>query len=540
MHRLPNSAGLVVAAAGLCIATACSDTPDARVPTAPMAPSAQVSMVPAHQTTVDSVARGIALAMASSDVRTRLLDDFRDSPFPAHALELSSYLNGTQGSVIARDAARALSMSQPAFLKLVAALPSMLVKMERPIDRVKWTATANVVVYGSAVNGLARVQNTPTTTGFTTNGSVVTVPLWTAGHAPFVLIMPSDVAFGKNPEHTRLAAPHLARATISTRDEEIRATMSPEALTLASNGQRQMQPMSMVPPCDPNQDPACSGGGGGGGYDTDGTRLSAQYTPGYCFAWSAWGAAPLDASNDRDSDGIRDDCEFAIAWAFRPMLARNNADDAPGKEPHWSVTRIPGSVTGVRIFYALSYYRDAGFPITHTQSHDGDSEFIIVDVQNDMNPYDYTLWEVNDATLSAHWQSSVDQTMTWGAGSLEYPEVYRGRPRIWASWDKHANYNTKDNCQSSWTDTCDSITTGTVYDDLEVRSDANLGNYYDVPYPSASRQLMDCVSSWHPGTGGAAYGIECFWETFPDFAGWQGTTSGGAGAYGNSLSFYGF
>jgi hypothetical protein len=122
-----------------------------------MAPSAQVSVVPAHQTTVDSVARGIALAMASSDVRTRLLDDFRDSPFPAHALELRSYLSGTQGSVIARDAARALNMSEPAFLKLVAALPSMEFKMERALDRVQWTGTANVVVYGSAVNGVARI-----------------------------------------------------------------------------------------------------------------------------------------------------------------------------------------------------------------------------------------------------------------------------------------------------------------------------------------------------------------------------------------------
>jgi hypothetical protein len=301
--------------------------------------------------------------------------------------------------------------------------------------------------------------------------------------------------------------------------------------------------MTMPRPCDPSDPtyPDCSSGSGGS-YDTDGTRLASQYTPGYCFAWSSWGATPLDASNDRDSDGIRDDCEFAIAWAFRPMLARNNADDAPGKEPYWSVTRIPGSVTGVRIFYALSYYRDAGDPVDHYSSHNGDSEFIVIDVQNDMNPYDYTLWEVNDATLSAHWgvADGLDGTETYGAGSLEYPEVYRGRPRVWVSWDKHANYPTKGACETSTWDACDTLTTGTVYDDLEVRSDANLGNLHDVQSPTTSRELMDCVSSRHPGTGGAGYGIECYWESSSYFNGWQGTTATDATPYDVMLGFYGF
>jgi len=528
---------------GVCIVTSCSDAPDMRIPTAP---SAQVSTAaPARQTAVDSVARGIALAMASAEVRMRLLDDFRDSPFPAHALELGSYLNGAEGSVIAREAARALHMSQPAFLKLVAALPSMTFKMDRALGRVQWTGTADVVGYGSAMNGAARVQHTPTATGYTTSGATATVPLWTAPHAPYVLIMPSDVAFGADPERARLAAPHLTRATISTRDEEIGARMTPGARAFAAKGQMQVQPMTMPRPCDPSDPtyPDCSGGSGGS-YDTDGTRLGGQYTPGYCFGWSSWGAAPVDASNDRDSDGIRDDCEFAIAWAFRPMLARNNADDAPEKEPYWSVTRIPGTTAGVRIFYALSYYKDAGDPVFHVTSHNGDSEFIVVDIQNDMNPYDYTLWEANDATLSAHWGATdgVEGTELYGAGSLEYPEVYRGRPRVWVSWDKHANYPTKDACaaQPEWKDVCDTFSTGTVYDDLEVRSDANLGNMYDIANPDPSRRLQNCVTSRHPGTGGAGYGVECYWVSDAYFNGWQGTSDTAATPYTFMLQLYGF
>jgi|GEM_PF-3483085 hypothetical protein len=97
--------------------------------------------------------RGIALAMASSEVRARVLEDFRDSPFPKHALELGSYLNGAKGGIVARDAARALGTSQPAFLKLVGALPSMGFKMERALDRVQWAGTANVVVYGAIKGG---------------------------------------------------------------------------------------------------------------------------------------------------------------------------------------------------------------------------------------------------------------------------------------------------------------------------------------------------------------------------------------------------
>ena len=224
-------------------------------------------------------------------------------------------------------------------------------------------------------------------------------------------------------------------------------------------------------------------------------------------------------------------------------MARNSHEDAPDREPYWSVTRIPGSLTGVRIFYALSYYRDAGDHSFGFTAHDGDTEFVIVEIQNNMDNSNYRLWEMNWITLSAHWNAGWDQDRTakYAASDLGYPVTYRGRPRVWESWDKHANYRSKDVCNSSDFDVCTTDFTGTVYDDLEVISSANLGNEYDRSPPyTYNNVLSDCVFSRKPGFG--LPGRECFWVSQArDFLGWN-TSHGQEGAteYYNMFYFYGF
>ncbi len=470
----------------------------------------------------DSLALGVALALSSQTLRTRLLEDLRDSPFPDHSIHLRSYLTGARGHDLMALVARNLGRSPEDFQKFEASLPELTLQLDRPLDRVTWNGTPDLVVYASTILGEKRLLAGPTTRGFNTDGAAVSVPIWEAGPGPYLAILPTNVNFGSDPEGQRLVAQrHTERVTVSTREAE----REREKNTFRTN--------STMLPCDP----PC---GGGGGASPDGIAMPSPYTAAYCFGWTSWGVPPVDASNDIDNDGIKQDCEYQLAYQFRPQMARNSHEDAPDREPYWSVTRVPGSLTGVRIFYALSYYRDAGEHTTGWTSHDGDSEFVIVELQNNMNPGNYRLWQMTSITLSAHWNAgSADHTATYAASDLEYPVSYLGRPRVWESWDKHANYRSKDICNNTGFDVCTTSFTGTVYDDLEVIPSANLGNEYDRTPFTRSNLLVDCLGSRNPGFG--MPGFECYWSSHGGFLGWHNNIGQqGATDYFNMLYFYSF
>ena len=277
------------------------------------------------------------------------------------------------------------------------------------------------------------------------------------------------------------------------------------------------------PPIDP-----CSSTGACTTWTYDGLVLPTQFTTSYCFG--SFG------SYDRDVDGIRDDCEYQIAKWFRPMLARNNNDEAPERETYWAVKRKPNTST-VQVFYALGYYWDAGESFGFG-SHPGDSEFIMLEITNYGWPSVPSLWTLDAATLSAHWGVTgyfeQDHTGTYGYSALEYPSTYRGRPRIWVSKNKHANYRSKDQCNfSGGVDYCDQLRDGTTYEDAEVFESANVG--------SKNNKLLNCVGSRHPGLYRAGYGVECLWATGAGgFAGWNVNRNGASTGYGTMLEFYGF
>jgi hypothetical protein len=459
--------------------------------------------------TADSLALAVALALRAETLRNQLLQDFRDSPFQNHAIDLRSYLNGKAGQPLAASVAEKLGKSAVDFRAFLAALPHLTIQFDRTFDRVKWKGTADVIVYASGDSGMKRLLAGPVARGYRTTGQSVDVPIWDAGLGTYLSIFPTDINFGNDPEGRRAASPkHTDRQTISTREEE-RAREQQHVATFNT----------MLPPptCDPSP---CQTGGGP---SADGIALPYPYTAAYCFGWTSWGMEAINSTNDTDHDGIRQDCEYQLAYQFRPQMARNSHEDAPDREPYWSVTTVPGSLTRVRIFYALSYYRDAGAPYTDGySSHDGDSEFVIVELENNMNPGNYRLWEVTYVTFSAHWNAGwlVDHTATYAASDLEYPVSYRGRPRVWESWDKHGNYRSKAVCNSEWNDACTDWFTGTVYDNLDVVAGANLGNTYNFfPDAGPSNQLLNCVTSRAPAFG--QLGVECFWFGADVFAGWN-------------------
>jgi len=133
-------------------------------------------------------------------------------------------------------------------------------------------------------------------------------------------------------------------------------------------------------------------------------------------------------------------------------------------------------------------------------AHEGDSEFIILEVKNVSG----ATWGIIEATLSAHFnaEEGVCYYMTGdycGADSyywddLDYPQG--PFPRIWSALGKHANYRNRAVCEAGadMQDSCQGDYIGTQIPALANR---NLGNYYHVPRGSEQigTQLLDCSYS---------------------------------------------
>jgi len=467
---------------------------------------------------VDSVAHALALALSDNTIRQHLLEDLRDSPNPEHALHFRSYLAGTRGRTLLDAGASAAHMTPDAFLGFVKQLPDLQLVVERPIDRVRWTGGSDIAVYGTSMPRNTR-SGISTELGFRLNGDTISIPVSTYAPFTYVTLEPSRMRSGSDPEQARAGAAHQSRSSISTKDEEMRPSTMTSSRTIV--------------PCDDCTDP--------GGGTPDGIALNSLYTNAYCIGT----AGQFSASEDADIDGVRDNCEAALAQAFRPMLAMNNADAAPDMEPYWAVTKTYGSSYGstLKIFYALSYYRDPGDPNFIVDAHDGDSEFIVVGVSST----GASRWHLDYETLSAHWGagSSVDETATYGYASVEFPNEYRGRPRVWVSMNKHANYRSKSVCNSMPQDRCDNVFEWTVYRDAEILSSANLGDvwdhYRDFTQAGAGR-MRDCFTSRTPWMSDG--GTECYWYPTAGqdfFAGWHGDHGQAkATAYNVMLSWWSF
>lgn len=237
--------------------------------------------------------------------------------------------------------------------------------------------------------------------------------------------------------------------------------------------------------------------------------------------WIGLGAADcyvLRASSttgwiDRDTDGLRDECEFRLATAFAPMVNISSGESCLEGEPYWAakfIDNLEPVHTGdmVKLAYLPGYYRDCGIG-----EHDGDSEFIQLTVV-----YNYATqhWELVNSFLSAHSCVSLECQIggavtlvdgRWGP-SFEWPSGRAASfPRIFLSADKHANYRSRSDCDAGGAFGEDTCTGAHDVGRFRVWEAANIG--------SAHHQLLDCVTSraGHPGT-------ECLWAG-TSFRGWS-------------------
>jgi hypothetical protein len=255
-------------------------------------------------------------------------------------------------------------------------------------------------------------------------------------------------------------------------------------------------------------------------------------TKSYCYT--------VTTVTDHDNDHIRDDCEAALASRLAPLLNIGVDEWVPARQPYWAASRNPDRPDNVQIIYALSYLRDGGFAFDfYTDNHEGDSEFIIIEVINTTG----STWGIIGATLSVHFDAEqsgcyviVGTRIVFdpncgtspGADSyywddLDYPQG--PYPRIWSSLGKHANYRNRAVCESGTylQDSC-----GGDYVGVQIPAPAsrNLGNYYNVPPASRNpaTQLVGCTL-WEGSSymyGWFRTGQECFWDiTNAAFSGWD-------------------
>jgi hypothetical protein len=219
MVSFSRAANIVAAALTLAL-VACSD----RVTSPPDPLSSETSApAPAGELAADSVAHGLALALASPTLRQQVLEDLRDSPFHKHGIHLQSYLRGARGRNVAAAGAQTLGIPVDHYLELLKGMPQLQLSIPRSLDRVTWSGAADIVVFATTSTLAERVAVPSPERGYTVHGEAVQIDVWAHPTFPFLAITPSERSFGADAEAVRAAAPKHARATVSTRAEEIAA-----------------------------------------------------------------------------------------------------------------------------------------------------------------------------------------------------------------------------------------------------------------------------------------------------------------------------
>lgn len=157
----------------------------------------------------------------------------------------------------------------------------------------------------------------------------------------------------------------------------------------------------------------------------------------------SWAQCVVAPAKDADRDGVDDACEYAIAARFQPQMVFSQTETASARLPFWASK--PAGYRALRIFYALSYYKDAGDPdLFGAYGHDGDSEFIVLEVVNTAG----TTWELESGYLSAHYGATCNSGKWYTADKFEYAGAYAGQPVVYSAEQKHANYPTLADCDN--------------------------------------------------------------------------------------------
>src|SRR5258706_3649665 len=483
-HRMINVLALGIA--GLSI-VGCEHTPERLVSVPePMASSAAESWR-ADSSGVALLAKGLALAMASPEIRQQLLDDMRDSPFEQHSLPVGPYLRGARGARVLHGIAAALGLPEGRVQSALGpnSADGLFLSVPRSGDRLNWDATRPIPVIGTAtsIQVLARLTlagKLSSTEGYDAAGQRVTGNVAGPEGVAYMLIGPAYQAFGLSPETTRAAATKHHGRTIASGDLHQNAV-----------------------PCDPLD---CGGGGAPIWYYV---VLPGSQTYNDC----------VNAALLSPGEQVNASCRQAIAWEFRPHLIFNSDEPCNARSPYWAARDVSGSQR-IQIFYAISYGRDCNNRMQTGLAHYGDSEFITLPV-GETYPGSGR-WVLFSVFLSAHYGASWGTDSSWGGdwNALEYySNEIRVRPKIYASYGKHGNYRDVGSCGRGalYSDDC------SYSYDYGYEFGISQGTASDLGFPN--NPVHDCVGA--PINNGSLDN-ECYWQNaqISVFTGWNAQTPG--------------
>jgi hypothetical protein len=171
----------------------------------------------------------------------------------------------------------------------------------------------------------------------------------------------------------------------------------------------------------------------------------------------------------------------------------------------------------VRIIYLLSYYVDCGNDYfwqcytspgaPHCLGHEGDSEFIVLEV-NELTTGRYALTR---AFTSAHYSSGGESSTISLSTQLGYTGSVYGVPVFYVARGKHGSYRSLLACEDGGasfppgTGGSDSCSGNTIGLRLEFVFNRNVG--------SASHHLLDCTLA-KPAMQYFRPGMECYWDGY--------------------------
>jgi hypothetical protein len=559
VHHQPKQSGQARSTQGMCSLTralprlgaflavfvAASCTSDlVTSPSQPLRPAlATVGMggLPAVQqgdsAKADSLARGVALALANAELRRMVFTDFRDSPFPRHALDLTTYLRGGHAHALSVAIARELRISPEHVVEMAQVRGGLELVVPISLDRASWRGSDSIAVKGAAKTVQEDIQAGNQEFGYTTQGGIISIPYARPISSRLIAIEPRLYPFGEDPEGTRLKAPQHNRATLSTFADELHENFD---LSRKSLARFEVVPCNNATALEP--DTPCTadpGSGPWGVYLPSASSFSACVPNG--------GSAMSDASQDADQDGVRDSCEYELAQAFHPQMQFTRDDCDTSREPYWAVNYEISPIDGtpvIDIFYAIGYHLDCGSPRpdcpVDCARHFGDSEFIVAEVSAAGYPTypSAANWYLKYVTLSAHYSTQVESTGTYSGSDVDYAGAApMSNPVVWVSEGKHGNYRSQGVCDAgaSYYDNCDRVGERVG---LEILPDANLGSFL---YP-----MNEITNSRYQTSIGSIYsGQEHMWSLTNDnglgFLGWYPRSYGsGERPYGSLLKNYGF
>lgn len=378
----------------------------------------------------DEVARAIAHALESRDLRDTLIANMAKSTYPNHVLLFSELGDTSSWSpAIVTSIEGHLGTNVDALDRLPAndTVITILV-VTSALDRATWDGNADVLVL-TLSDTILREESLPNR-GFYTDGTVMTAPLAFVEYELPVLTVRAVPASFLDPDTTEAIG---------------RVDMRPDGRTISSFEEEFWFPLS--------------------------ADRSSTATPDTLPSTKSFRDCTENVPDTLDLDGdlLDDECEFELARTFAPHMIFDSADlvfdsSVPPRrlgdhEVFWEARRplqneeliMPFAVTEgdlkdeVWIFFAVAYYRDGGtgsdFWDNFGGPHPGDSEFIVMSVTYS-DSSDSEGWVFSRYCLSAHWGK-------WPVDSSKCYKSSTGRvPPVWVARWKHANYATQAKCES--------------------------------------------------------------------------------------------